>query len=342
MTKLLRVYASIAFGGARGGGHLARVSYYLAQLARHTPIEVTFVVDNESAALLHTRAYISLPGVSTTQPISTQQLASKKANGKDAGVDLLIIDRCLLNLDLLKFASRSFKVLVISDSTDNPYIRVADILVDINHGSERLELLYREQAPVECIYLLGWEYAPIQPCPIELAKDLQARRLRLLAPPWHMLLTMGSEDPLGFTEIALEALVGSRLAQDLAKLTVIKGPLYNREIANSYSLPMEIVESPKNLNQYYAEADLCISTGGVSTWERLRAGLPSRVVAYSKLQKKILMTLHEMGLLQIFSTFEALCSESLNPDRHIKEMDLMCNITLGTKCEDVIYSIIEP
>lgn len=339
--KPLQVYLSIAYGGTRGGGHLARVRNYLEALAFRIPIALTLIIDDDSIALLQASHSTWQQTSLIIRYISIQELMDAKSNCSDIWFDILVIDRCQPSSALTSFASCGRKVLVISDTIDNPYLALADLVVDFNYGAEHSKLLYQQLVPSRCKLLLGWEYAPIQPDRVAAKEALPARR-RQLSPPWELLITMGSEDPLGFTEMALNALIDSSLAQDVANIKVIQGPLFNRDLSASYPLPLNIIRAPEALQQHYAEADLCISTGGVSTWERLRAKLPTRLVPYSKLQQKILLPLHEIGLIEIFPGFTSLCAQSMNPLSLIRQIESMCQIGLGSRAEEVITGMITP
>lgn len=339
--KPLQVYLSVSYGGARGGGHLARARKYLEALSSRIPIELTLIVDVDSSALLQATDSSWQQEYIRVQYITAQELIRGMTSATVKEIDMLIIDRCYPSTSILSLASSSEKVVVISDSTDNPYLSVAALLIDFNYGAEHLESLYRELVPSKCKLLLGWQYAPIEPNSVSTTKDHQAR-LRQSSQPWKLLITMGSEDPLCFTEKALNALNSSSLAQGVASIKVIQGPLFNRNLSDDHPLPVTIVRAPETLEPYYAEADLCISTGGVSTWERLSAHLPTRLVPYSNLQRKILMPMHELGLIQLFPSFKSLCSESVDRLKLIEQIEAMRRIDLGTKSEEVITCMMHP
>jgi spore coat polysaccharide biosynthesis predicted glycosyltransferase SpsG len=339
--KSLHVYLSVAYGGAKGGGHLARVRKYLEALSLRIPVELTLIIDVDSSALLqvtHSSWQQRFIGV---HYITARELMSGRTSVAVKEIDILIIDRFHQSTSLLALASSCKKVVVISDNTDNPYLSVAGLLIDFNYGAEHLESLYREQVPSECKLLLGWQYAPIEPNSISTPKDHQARGRRTYQPK-ELLITMGAEDPLCFTEKALNALNGSNLAGGVTNIKVIQGPLFNRNLSDDNPLPITIIRAPESLQPYYAEADLCISTGGVSTWERLSAQLPTRLVPYSKLQRKILMPMHEQGLIQLFPDFKSLCSESMNRLKLIEQIGAMRRIDLSTKSEKVITCMMHP
>jgi spore coat polysaccharide biosynthesis predicted glycosyltransferase SpsG len=339
--KSLHVYLSVAYGGAKGGGHLARARKYLEALSLRIPVELTLIIDVDSSALLqvtHSSWQEEFIGV---HYVTAQEVMSGRPSATVEEIDILIIDRCHPSTSLLALASSSGKVVVISDNIDNPYLSVAGLLIDVNYGAEHLESLYRELVSSECKLLLGWQYAPIEPNSISTPKDHQARR-RQSSQPWELLITMGAEDPLCFTEKALNALHGSNLVQGVANIKVIQGPLFNRNLSDDHPLPVTIIRAPESLQPYYAEADLCISTGGVSTWERLSAHLPTRLVPYSNLQRKILMPMHELGLIQLFPDFESLCSESVDRSKLIEQIEAMRRIDLSTKSEEVITCMMHP
>jgi len=336
-----KVCLSVTYGGSKGGGHLARVRYYLRELTFRTPIAVTLIIDNDSVDLLEISNPRLIHEALITRPMHVQEVDDHFLNNEVGGFDLLLIDRCEASPAVLKLVPYSKKVVVISDSTDNPYLCIADLLVDFNYGAEQLVVHYQQYVRNECRLLLGWTYAPIKPDLVN-AQEAFDHRWKRLSPPWEVLISMGSEDPLGFTEQALVALQDSCLAQDVNNVKVVEGPLFNRNISYSDSLPLNVLSAPQSLQEHYASADLCISTGGVSTWERLCANLPTRLVPYSDLQRTILMPLHEMGLIQLFPDFASLCSEPIDPQKHLEQIELMGRIPLGSKSQDVITSMLEP
>jgi spore coat polysaccharide biosynthesis predicted glycosyltransferase SpsG len=336
----LHICVSLAYGGNKGGGHLARVRYFLERLGQYCTIHLTMAVDHESINLIHAKE--SIPwgsGITCRYCLADEVCQVEDRGGKSYTYDLLIIDRTLEGILISHLAACCQRIIVIADCVDNPYVSIADLLIDFNYGAEHALHSYRSYARPECKMLLGWAYAPIG-CTI--SHDLHVdERLKRLDMPLHLLITMGTEDPLYFTEQALAALVDAKLAEQISCVTAIEGPLFNRVISRDYPFPMTVIKAPSSLQPYYEKADICIATGGVSTWERLKAHLPSRIVAYSNLQKTILQPLHAAGLIELYPDFPSLCSASLQPSRLKNQLAKMDTITLGSRVDDVISSILQ-
>lgn len=336
----LNILISISYGGGRGAGHLSRTFYYLHQLALRTSIIATFIIDSDSSSLANERRQKEGSNDLKVNYISAPEAreAAKTKGGKI--YDILMIDRCSLDPKLFRLKDYCKKVVVIADGLDNEYLPLADLIIDFNYGAERLMTGYQELSTKNCKLLLGWEYAPIK-ADAERLDERFLHRVESQSPQVEVLISMGSEDPLGFTEKALRALSNSRLLQDVRKVKVVEGPLFKRYISNSYSFDFETVKAPPTLHDDYINADLCISTGGVSTWERISALLPTRLVPYSERQRSILLPLHEMGIIQIFQDFTTLCEDPINMQKHLEQIKAMCKIPLGSRAHEAITSILE-
>jgi spore coat polysaccharide biosynthesis predicted glycosyltransferase SpsG len=336
----LQICASLAYGGTKGGGHLARVRYFLERLSQYCTIHLTIVVDHESINLIHAKESIPWEsGIKCRYCLADEVCQGENREGKSCIYDLLIIDRTHESILISHLAACCQRIMVIADGAENPYVSIADLLIDFNYGAEHALHSYRSYARPECKLLLGWAYAPIG---CTMSHDLQVdERSKRLDMPLHILIAMGTEDPLYFTEQALAALVDAKLAEQLSCVTAIEGPLFNRVIGRDYPFPMTVIKAPPSLQPYYEKADLCIATGGVSTWERLKAHLPSRIVAYSNLQMTILQPLHAAGLIELYPDFPSLCNASLQPSRLKDQLAKMDTITLGSRVNAVISSILQ-
>jgi spore coat polysaccharide biosynthesis predicted glycosyltransferase SpsG len=338
--RALQVCLSITYGGSRGGGHLSRARYYLDILSSLNPITLTLVIDRDSKDLLTASQTQWEDTPYCPRYISAEELIQDHPCIPDLEFDLLLVDRCEPSNVPELLASFSKKVMVISDSIDNPFLPLADLVVDFNYGAEQYKSFYQRTVSSGCMVLLGWEYAPIKPGAAS-SKDRLLNRINRLSPPWKILITMGAEDPLGFTEKALTALSLSDFSKDLASVKVVQGPLFKRQLSCTLPLPLTILKAPKKLEEYYLDADLCISTGGISTWERLCARLPTRLVPYSQMQHDILAPLQQRRLIELFSDFTSLFTQPLNPAILLEQIEAMCKITLGSRSQEVVMSMLD-
>tara|TARA_R100001377_G_scaffold22165_3_gene11845 strand:- start:6176 stop:7705 length:1530 start_codon:yes stop_codon:yes gene_type:complete len=187
----------------------------------------------------------------------------------------------------------STKLMVIDDLADRPHN--CDLILDQNlrQGSLNYDGLVSDRS----VQLMGPKYALLRP---EFA-DARAKALvdRVDRGLRHLLITMGGVDLADATSTILIALRDAPLPDNL-RITVIMGsgaPALERvrAIAKDLPWPTAVVVDVPNMASYMALADIAISAGGGTTWERCCLGLPSIIVETAQNQAGIARDLATIG-----------------------------------------------
>lgn len=172
--------------------------------------------------------------------------------------------------------SEGVRLMVIDDLADRTHN--CDFLLDQNIGHSASK--YEELLPDRCVQYFGPRYALLRSeFPAARAKSLANREGRGLQ---NILITMGGVDSIGATYLVLAALRECALRLDLV-ITVVMGqnaPNKNRVRALARDMPWQtdVVVDVKDMAARMSTADLAISAGGSTTWERCCLGLPSIIV----------------------------------------------------------------
>lgn len=185
------------------------------------------------------------------------------------------------------------KLMVIDDLVDRPHD--CDLLLDQNFGRNASD--YDGLVPDSCTRLTGPRYALLRPEFSEArASALSDRIGRGLK---HLLITMGGIDRVDATSTVLNALRHASLPADLS-ITVIMGskaPALNsvRALARAMPCPTNVMVDVSDMAERMAAADLAISAGGGTTWERCCLGLPSIIVETAENQAGMARTMARAG-----------------------------------------------
>jgi UDP-2,4-diacetamido-2,4,6-trideoxy-beta-L-altropyranose hydrolase len=191
------------------------------------------------------------------------------------------------------------RLMVIDDLADRPHD--CDLLLDQNLGQEKAN--YKGLVPDACTFLMGPQYALLRPDFLEVREQALARRAK--QDFRQLLITMGGVDRVDATSVVLGALRDAPLPKDLC-ITVVMGstaPALKRvqSLAKRMPWPTEVVVDVTNMAMRMAAADLAISTGGGTTWERLFLQLPSLVMPIADNQVTYLKLLERLNLLALFN-----------------------------------------
>jgi UDP-2,4-diacetamido-2,4,6-trideoxy-beta-L-altropyranose hydrolase len=168
------------------------------------------------------------------------------------------------------------RLMVIDDLADRRHD--CELLLDQNLGHAAAD--YDGLVPDGCARLIGPRYALLRPEFSEARTGALAARLgRGLN---HILITMGGVDRIDATSTVLTALHDASLPEGL-RITVIMGskaPSLGRvrALAQGMPRPTEVLVDVLDMATAMAAADLAISAGGGTTWERCCLGLPSIIV----------------------------------------------------------------
>lgn len=185
------------------------------------------------------------------------------------------------------------RLMVIDDLADRPHD--CELLLDQNLGHEAGD--YDGLVPECCVRLTGPHHALLRPEFAEMRAtalaDRDGRGLR------HLLITMGGVDRADATSAVLTALRDAALPEGL-RITVIMGahaPALERvrALAARMPRPTEVAVDVADMATRMASADLAISAGGGTTWERCCLGLPSIIVEIAENQAGIARALRDAG-----------------------------------------------
>ncbi|MBV2181849.1 MAG: UDP-2,4-diacetamido-2,4,6-trideoxy-beta-L-altropyranose hydrolase [Castellaniella sp.] len=230
--------------------------------------------------------------------------------------DWLIVDHYALDKDwelALKPCSR--RLMVIDDLADR--VHVCDLLLDQNWHGSQTPCRYDAVLAPTVIRLLGPEYALLKS---------EYGQLRSLMPPrdgqvQRVLIFMGGSDPHNQTAKVLRAL----MVEELSGLTVdvVVGanhpdPLGLAALVSARHATILHRDLP-SLAGLMARADLMISAGGATTWERMCLGLPGLVISIADNQIAI--------------------QRALAGDGYCKYLGVMCQVDMGVIIDAVRWAI---
>ena len=206
----------------------------------------------------------------------------------------LIVDHYALDLpweDAL--AAHAHKLFVIDDLADRSHR--CDMLLDQNWFGEDTPERYRNLVPSYCKCQLGPEYALLK---------LEYAQLRESMPPRdgtvrRMLVFLGGSDATNQTSKVLEALMEPSFAH--LQVDVVIGqnhPDIECVAAQAATRPgTTLYQDLPTLAPLMVRADLMISAGGSTTWERMCLGLPAIVISVAANQTPPNLALANAGYI---------------------------------------------
>jgi len=183
------------------------------------------------------------------------------------------------------------RILVIDDLADRPHD--CDLLLDQNWHGAQTASRYAGLVSSNCTCLLGPRYALLQPEHAELRAQLPQRDGQVR----RVLVFMGGSDPTNLTRRALTALMAEEFAH--LEVEIVAG----RNHPDPQGLAALAARRPRTtfaqalptLAEAMARADLMVSGGGATTWERMCLGLPALVVSLADNQTAVSQSLAEAG-----------------------------------------------
>lgn len=185
------------------------------------------------------------------------------------------------------------RLMAIDDLADRDH--ACDLLLDQNLGREAAD--YDGRVPDQARRLIGPRHALLRPEFAQARVTAQAGRAgRGLG---RILVTMGGVDQADATSAVLEALRTAPLPPGL-RLCVVMGaraPALDgvRALARQMPWPTEVCVDVADMAALMAEADLAITAGGGTTWERCCLGLPGVIVQVADNQAGILRAMVAAG-----------------------------------------------
>lgn len=218
-----------------------------------------------------------------------------EAMQKIGPVDWLVVDHYALDMNwetmLLVTAA---KVMAIDDLADRPH--ACSLLLDQNFYAD-MPSRYEGLLPQACTQLLGPRYALLRS---EFGTERQRLRERDGSVK-QLFVFLGGSDTSNQTEIVLSAI--QRLNRNDIIVDVVVGEMNpRREAIKSLCSQLPNVNyhcQVSNVAALMATADLAVTAGGSTTWERCCLGLPSLVVSTADNQLKLCAFGAEKGLFHL-------------------------------------------
>lgn len=244
--------------------------------------------------------FLSAPGSEDIVPaLLNPQYGLARSVIDDLRADVLVVDHYGMDADF-ESACRDWakKIVVIDDLADR--IHDCDVLIDQTYGRDADD--YKELTPEHCRILAGAEYALLRPQFADVrGKSLDRRRAGLPDRP-RVLVSLGSTNIHGITQVALRALQRFKL-RPLAIDVVLGASAPGVEEARILVEAMNkegfhkatYHQNVAAMAGFMAEADLAIGAGGTTSWERCCAGLPVLMVEIADNQRFLAAQLHDAG-----------------------------------------------
>jgi UDP-2,4-diacetamido-2,4,6-trideoxy-beta-L-altropyranose hydrolase len=313
MNVVFRTDASTTLGS----GHVMRC-LTLAEVLRNHGATVSFVCcilegHMHDAIAARGFAVLSLSGDSGWQGDAAHTQAAIQRTR--AAPNWLVVDHYALDsrweIALRNYADR---IMVIDDLADRPHD--CDLLLDQNFDSP-LHARYARLMPSTARSLLGTQYALVRPeFALERPRALARRKGELR----RVLVTMGSTDPANDTATALVGLAMCP-ADGIACDVVIGAGNPHRQAIRSLCDAMPWAElhiQTAHMAELMTRADLAITAGGSTTWERCTLGLPAIVTIQSADQAPIAAAVQQVGAHRVLGSSKDVAAQ--NYGRALQEL----------------------
>lgn len=208
--------------------------------------------------------------------------------------DLLVIDHYAIDSrweDVLRSSVR--RLMVIDDLADRRHL--CDFLLDQNWFGDDMSRRYQGLVSDHCVSMLGPDYALLKP---------EYATLRNLMPPRdgevrRVLVFMGGSDPTNETGKVIDALAQPGLEHLVVDVVVgVNHPGPGSLASKAEVRPATHLHSGlPSLAGLMARADLMISAGGSTSWERMCLGLPAIVISIAENQTATSKAMMEAGFI---------------------------------------------
>ena len=208
--------------------------------------------------------------------------------------DLLVIDHYAIDSrweEVLRPHVR--KLMVIDDLADRRHL--CDFLLDQNWFGDDMSRRYQCMVSDHCVSMLGPGYALLKP---------EYTTLRNLMPPRdgevrRVLVFMGGSDPTNETGKVIDALAQPGLEHLVVDVVLGVNHPDPRGIASKAEarLATNLHSGLSSLAGWMARADVMISAGGSTSWERMCLGLPAIVISIAENQTATSKAMMEAGYI---------------------------------------------
>ncbi|MBA3564601.1 MAG: UDP-2,4-diacetamido-2,4,6-trideoxy-beta-L-altropyranose hydrolase [Gammaproteobacteria bacterium] len=275
-----------------GSGHLARCRLLAGELMRHG-IRCTFLIESTPESLRRSLEAEGHPVVRLPpeRSVDAEYLAETFASD---GFPLLVVDS-----DAPEFYEANWQQ---SIRTRGIWLMMMTFRHDCHFSADLvlnqnlLALYQRYSTEPHAELLLGPRYAMLA----DEFRHLHDAPLRDRSKPRSLLVTFGGADRQNLTLRVMDAL--AQLEPPPERVMVIVGSLYARLpelrvlLSEIGHLNPELVIDTKRMPDLMSEADLAISSGGLTAWELACAGVPNVIVSSSERERQTAMLLHREGL----------------------------------------------
>lgn len=270
MQKILfRVSGGISPNTQLGMGHVFRCINLAENLEN---FQINFLIEDygNSTKIFEQRGFKRLfhlePEVSAEDDIEiTKQIILKEK------IDVLIIDKYRVTTNYVRTLTKYVKTIVISDleQIDFP----SDLVINGFIGFKNRVRFNRYGT--RC--LLGPSF--------QVLKKSYAKNIRMKK-RYHILATFGGYDEHNLIEKLLKIL--SKYL-DSIKVMIILGPATQsskkiQSLAKKYSKSLEVIPQTKDLRKHIAKTDFGICSGGITSYEFARVGVPFAIICQHKHQ----------------------------------------------------------
>jgi UDP-2,4-diacetamido-2,4,6-trideoxy-beta-L-altropyranose hydrolase len=220
-------------------------------------------------------------------------------------VDWLVVDHYALDFRWEgRLRSRVQKIMVVDDLADRRHD--CDLLLDQTLAAS--EERYRSLVHEECDLLLGPRYAMLRP-EFALNRDAALEKRKQTTSIRKILVAMGGTDPFNITERSLQGI--ELLGNKKLEVTVVLGSSAPHlkaitEKAQKSKLRVSVLTDVQNMAEIMVDHDLCIGSGGMTSWERCVLGLPSLTITLADNQEPVLRELDSLGGTKHIGTFDSI------------------------------------
>jgi len=266
---LFRVSGGISPNTQLGMGHIFRCINLADNLEN---FQINFLIEDygKSTKVFEQRGFKRLfflkSKISTEDDIEfTKQLILKEK------IDLLIIDKYQVSISYIRSITKYVKTIVISDLEQINF--PSDLVINGFIGF-RNQVSFNKYG-TRC--LMGPSFQILKKSFIQNIKSKKQ---------FHLLATFGGYDEHNLTEKLLQILPKYL---DFIKVKIILGPATTPSkkiqfLAKKYSNSLEIIPQTKDLRNYIAKANFGICSGGITSYEFARLGVPFAIICQHKHQ----------------------------------------------------------
>jgi len=233
------------------------------------------------------------------------------------------------------------QIMVIDDIADRKHD--CDVLLDQNWFGEEAIYRYENLVPNSCTTYLGPKFSILSKEYAALRKSMPARNGVVR----RVLVFMGGSDPHNQTELVLNALLLPEFANLIVDVVIDSNHPAPDRINDLVTMrPMTtLYQGLPTLSDLMITADLMISAGGSTSWERMCLGLPAIVISIANNQTATNIAMMKSGLINFLGEWttvtikdiqQALLQSLSQPDKLRKQSLQMQTIVNGGGVDQIV------